>query len=200
MEEANDKKDTSKSEGRAPANPPLGGGGAVVLRYATREDAELIADISRQTFYDTFAADNTEEDMAKFLNEQFTKGRLMLEVGSPENIFLLAYCDGEVAGYLKLREGKKLVQLQGAAAMEIARIYVVKEFLGKGVGKQLMQAAIDLAKQKEKEVIWLGVWERNQRAIAFYSSWGFQKFGEVNFLLGDDLQRDWLMKKTLSQP
>ena len=199
MEQRNSQKDTSKSEGCAPATPPLAGRGAFTLRYATREDAALVADISRQTFHDTFAADNTEEDMAKFLSEQFTKGRLMLEVGAPENIFLLAYHENEVAGYAKLREGKKLATLQGTAALEIARLYVVKEYLGKGVGRLLMQASLNIANEQKKEVVWLGVWERNQRAIDFYTACGFQKFDECDFLLGDDMQRDWLMKKTLSE-
>lgn len=168
------------------------------IRYATQQDAALIADISRQTFYDTFAADNTEADMRKFLDEQFTKGRLMLEVGAPENVFLLAYKEQNVAGYIKLREGKKLTALQGVASMEIARLYVLKEFIGKGVGKLLMQTAIDMAKANKKEVLWLGVWERNHRAIAFYTAWGFQKFDEWDFLLGNDMQRDWLMKKAVS--
>lgn len=168
------------------------------LRYATPADAALVADISRQTFYDTFAADNTPENMAKFLNEQFTKGKLMLEVGSPENIFLLAYDHHNLAGYVKLREGRKLPTLQGVSSLEIARLYVVKEYIGKGVGKLLMQAAIDIAQQNNKEVVWLGVWEYNHRAIAFYTAWGFQKFDECDFLLGNDVQRDWLMKKSLS--
>jgi diamine N-acetyltransferase len=201
MEQQNHSEDTSKSEGCAPALPPLEGrgAGAFTLRYATKDDAALIADISRQTFYDTFAADNTEANMAKFLNEQFTKGKLMLEVGAPGNIFLLAYAEDCVAGYAKLREGKKLTALNSAASMEIARLYVVKEYIGKGVGKLLMQASLDLAKERNKEVVWLGVWERNDRAIRFYSAFGFQKFDECDFLLGDDMQRDWLMKKTISE-
>lgn len=171
----------------------------ITLRYATIEDAALVADISRQTFYDTFAADNTPENMEKFLNEQFTKGKLMLEVGRAENIFLLAYDRDAVAGYLKLREGKKLAALSSQSTLEIARLYVVKDFIGKGVGKQLMQAAIDIAQQKQKDTVWLGVWEHNQRAIAFYTAWGFEKFDEVDFLLGDDMQRDWLMKKDVGR-
>lgn len=169
------------------------------LRYATKEDAALVADISQQTFYDTFAADNTEADMKKFLEEQFTKGRLMLEVGAPENLFLLAYCGGEVAGYLKLREGKKLTALNGLSTMEIARLYVTKNYIGRGVGRLLMEAALHIAREKSKDAVWLGVWERNQRAIDFYTGWGFQKFDECDFLLGNDLQRDWLMKKSLAE-
>jgi diamine N-acetyltransferase len=157
----------------------------------------LIADISQQTFYDSFIADNTEEDMQKFLTEQFTKGRLMLEVGSPENIFLLAYIGEEVAGYVKMREGKLPEQLKGKNALEIARIYCTTSCIGKGAGKALMQKCIDIAEQKQKQVIWLGVWEKNKRAIDFYTRWGFEKFGEQDFLLGSDLQNDWLMKKEL---
>lgn len=171
----------------------------LTLRPATREDAILVADISRQSFYDTFAADNTPENMAKFLDEQFTRGKLMLEVGAAENTFLLAYADNEIAGYLKLREGRKLSSLQNTSSIEIARFYVLKDFIGKGVGKLLMQAAIDIAKEKEKEAVWLGVWEHNHRAIAFYTAWGFEKFDEVDFLLGDDIQRDWLMKRDVNR-
>lgn len=170
---------------------------SVVIRQATADDAKLIADISHQTFYETFIANNSKEDMDKFLNEQFTKGKLILEVGAPDNIFLLAYSDSEVAGYVKLRESKIPLSLETINALEIARIYSLSHFIGRGIGKALMQASIDLAKEKGKEVVWLGVWEKNQRAIDFYTKWGFEKFDETDFLLGNDLQRDWLMKKSL---
>lgn len=170
----------------------------LTLRTATKEDAELIADISQQTFRDTFAADNTKEDMDKFLCEQFTKGRLMLEVGTPENNFLLAYVDNSLAGYVKLRDAKAPVELKNVPSLEIARLYVLKDYLSKGIGAALMKASIEAAEAKQKKVVWLGVWEKNERAIAFYTRWGFQKFGEWDFLLGNDLQRDWLMKKELT--
>ena len=167
------------------------------IRHAHVNDATLIADISHQTFYDTFAANNTKENIDKFLNDQFTKGKLMLEVGAPENIFLLAYFNNEVAGYVKLRDGKKPDELRIENALEIARIYSLADKIGKGVGKALMQASIDMAKEKNKHLIWLGVWEKNRRAIDFYIKWGFEKFGEQEFLLGNDVQNDWLMKKNL---
>ena len=170
----------------------------ISIREATIDDAVMIADISRQAFYDTFFADNSESDMKKFLDEQFTRGKLILEVGAPDNKFILA-CDGdEVAGYAKLREGKSHTTLSGLRTLEIARLYAVKEQIGKGVGKVLMQACIDEAIKRSKEVIWLGVWEKNKRAIDFYHRWGFEKFAETEFLLGDDLQNDWLMRKSLS--
>ena len=168
------------------------------LRYATKKDAELIADISRQTFYETFAAQNTPKDMNKFMREQFTKGKLMLEVGAAENTFLIAYCHTEIAGYVKLREGRVPKSLGTKNALEIARLYALNHMIGKGVGKILMQASVDIAAKRNKEVVWLGVWEKNQRAIDFYIKWGFEKFDETDFLLGDDVQRDWLMQKRLS--
>ncbi len=167
------------------------------IRAATKEDAVLIADISRQTFYETFAADNTKADMDKFLNEQFTSTRLISEVSLQENYFFLAYDNNEVAGYLKLRENKQSKLLTEKPSIEIARIYSIKKMIGKGIGKLLMQKSIDIAKQKQKQIIWLGVWEKNQRAIDFYHKWGFEKFGEQIFLLGTDLQTDLLMKKEL---
>jgi diamine N-acetyltransferase len=167
----------------------------VSLRYATRKDAVLIADISRQTFYETFASYNTREDMDKFLKEQFTRGRLIMEVGAVENTFLLAYVDGEVGGYVKLRDGKRPKSLGTVPALEIARLYCVTQMIGKGVGKLLMQQSIDIARKMKKKLVWLGVWEKNQRAIDFYAKWGFTKFDETDFLLGNDLQRDWLMKR-----
>jgi ribosomal protein S18 acetylase RimI-like enzyme len=167
------------------------------IRYATKKDDELIADISRQTFYETFAADNTKEDMDKFLKEQFTKGKLMLEVGAAENTFLMAYYNGEIAGYIKLREARAPRSLGTTNAMEVARLYAMKHLIGKGAGKVLMQSGIEIAKEKNKEMIWLGVWEKNQRAIDFYTKWGFEKFDEADFLLGNDVQKDWLMRKHL---
>lgn len=169
----------------------------LVIREAGLKDAHLIADISQQTFYETFAEYNTKENMDKFLNQQFTRGKLMLEVGARGNIFLLAYDGNEVAGYVKLRDERVPPGLRNAPAMEVARLYAMSHKIGKGVGSFLMQSCVDLARARNKEWLWLGVWERNQRAISFYTRWGFEKFDETDFLLGDDVQRDWLMKKRI---
>jgi ribosomal protein S18 acetylase RimI-like enzyme len=167
----------------------------LVIREATVADAKLIADISHQTFYDTFAAYNSKEDMDKFLNQQFTKGKLILEVGAKGNIFLLAYDKDVVAGYVKLRDERIPPGMGNVTALEVARLYAMTNQIGKGIGSLLMQSSVDIARQKNKEWLWLGVWEKNQRAIDFYTKWGFEKFDETDFLLGDDLQRDWLMKR-----
>ena len=169
----------------------------ITIRYATAEDAELIADLSRKTFSETFGYVNTKENMDKFMNEQFTRENLIKEVGEPENIFLLAF-DGDIpVGYARMREGQKFPEFNDKDSIEIARIYAINSYIGTGVGQQLMRQCIFIAKEMKKEVIWLGVWEKNPRAIAFYTKWGFEKFNEHNFLLGEDLQKDWLLMKKL---
>ena len=170
---------------------------ALVIREATIEDAWLIANISHQTFYETFATQNSKADMDKFLNQQFTKGRLMMEVGAKGNTFLLAYDGNEVAGYVKIRDERVPLTLGSVNALEVARIYAMSNKVGKGVGSLLMQSCIEIGKQRNKEWLWLGVWEKNQRAIDFYTKWAFTKFDETDFLLGDDIQTDWLMKKRI---
>lgn len=170
----------------------------IMVRIATEDEAELIADISRKTFYQAFAHVNTKENMDKFMNEQFTREKLIKEVTAPGNIFLLAFSDQVPVGYVRLREGEGRTEFGQKDPIEIARFYVVNTSIGIGVGKEMMRKCIALAKEMKKDVIWLGVWERNKRAISFYTKWGFEKFGEQDFLLGDDIQKDWLMKRTIS--
>ncbi len=169
----------------------------ITIRFASETDAELIADLSRQTFYESFAPFNTKENMDKFMKEQFTRQKLIEEVKEPWLIFFLAYMDKEPVGYVKMRQGSVPMELVNHSCIEIARIYSVQHTIGKGVGKKLMQTCHDVAVQKGRDTLWLGVWEKNLRAIHFYTQWGFEKFGEQEFILGDDVQTDWLMKKTI---
>lgn len=171
--------------------------GKLVIRYALPAEASLIADISRQTFYETFAESNTSEDMEKFMNEQFSRDTLIKETEEPGSIFLLAYDDAEPIGYAKMRDGEKHSGFNGFTSIEIARIYALKKSIGKGVGRELMQKCISIAREMNRDIIWLGVWEKNERAIQFYRKWGFEKFAEHEFILGNDVQTDWLMYKRL---
>jgi ribosomal protein S18 acetylase RimI-like enzyme len=156
--------------------------------------------MSRQTFYDTFATSNTKEDMDKFMSEQFGRETLIKEVGAPGNLFLLAYDGDEPLGYVRIREGEKRPEFNNHSSIEIARIYATQPSIGKGVGKVLMEECIRIAKEMNRDIIWLGVWEKNHRAIEFYRKWGFEKFAEHDFLLGNDVQTDWLMSRRLEKP
>lgn len=166
----------------------------VVVRPADKNDAAAIAAISRKTFYDTFSAHNTPENMQQFMTDTFTEAALAAEVGAPGNIFLVAVSEGEMVGYARLREAPNPPELGAVPAMELARIYSLQSMIGQGVGKALMQRCIEIARQQGKQVLWLGVWEHNPRAIEFYTRWGFEKFSEHDFVLGSDVQKDWLMK------
>ncbi len=167
------------------------------IRTANKDDAALIADLSRQTFYETFAAQNTKSDMEKFMAEQFSRELLMEQVSEPGNIFLIAFVDDQPAGYARLKDSENPATLGNADALEISRIYVTNTAIGTGIGKALMQECIRVAIKRNKEMIWLGVWEHNTRAISFYEKFGFSKFATHVFLLGNDPQTDWLMKKDL---
>ena len=169
----------------------------ITIKPANKKDAELIADMSRITFYEAFVNDNTKEDMDVFMNEQFSKAALMKEVEQEDGIFMLAYTGDEPCGYARMRLTNKKNILATENAIEIARIYALNSAIGKGAGSALMQYCLDIATGLNKSIIWLGVWEKNERAIAFYKRWGFEKFGEHTFLLGRDVQTDWLMKRTL---
>ena len=168
------------------------------IRLAGADDADLIAEISRQTFYETFAAQNSKENMEMHMTQYYGTEKIQAELGDPCNIFLLAYDDDRVAGYAKLNEHIKEESKRLEKPIEIERIYSIKEMIGKGVGKKLMEKCLAIAREKIKREIWLGVWETNYRAIEFYTRWGFEKFGEHNFPVGNDPQTDWLMKRSVN--
>lgn len=168
------------------------------IRRATEQDAALIAEISRETFYDSFAAQNTVEDMERFMERQFTTELLMEEVTDDAHVFFLTFYEDIPAGYIKLKPGTHPEMTDRLAALEICRFYARKPFIGKGIGKAMMKYALQYAEDNAFHTVWLGVWEHNQRAIGFYQSFGFQKFSEHDFVLGNDVQRDWLMRKEVN--
>jgi ribosomal protein S18 acetylase RimI-like enzyme len=171
----------------------------IQIKTAGVEDAPLIVELSRRTFYDTFAQFNTAENMRIFQEEQFPREKQLAEVGAPGRIFLLAYADGEAVGYASMREAEPPQGLRDERALEIVQLYSDGKMIGKGVGSALMEACLDVARRQGKDWVWLGVWEQNQRAIAFYRKWGFERFGEHVFFVGLDAQTDWWMKKKLGE-
>jgi ribosomal protein S18 acetylase RimI-like enzyme len=170
---------------------------SIEIRFATVADAELVADLSRKTFYETFASQNTEENMQMHMQQYYALEKIQAELSDPLNTFILAFSNDQIAGYAKLNDHKKDESKELVNPIELERIYSVKEMLGKGIGKKLMQTCLAIANEKNKKEIWLGVWESNRRAIEFYTRWGFIKFSEHSFPVGNDPQEDWLMKKTL---
>jgi len=168
------------------------------IRYGTANDAKLLSELGAKTFYDTFINDNTPENMAAYLKAAFAPEIQFKELSAPENIFLIAEIDGASVGFAQLIPESKDESVQGDKPLEIRRIYAVQEYLGKGAGKELMQTAVNEAKQRDCDSIWLGVWEKNLRAISFYKKWGFIEVGAHIFNVGDDPQRDLIMELRLA--
>ena len=167
------------------------------VRRASIEDAKLLAELGAQTFAETFAKDNSPEDMAAYVADSFSVGRLTEELTDPLSVFFVAEVEGGAAGYAKIRAGGAPDNVEGERPVELVRLYVSQDWLGRGVGHALMRRCIDEAREMGFRTIWLGVWERNQRAQAFYRKWDFQEVGEHIFQLGSDPQRDIVMRRAV---
>jgi diamine N-acetyltransferase len=170
----------------------------ITIDKVTLDHIGQLQDIGRRTFYETFSPDNTEVDMKKYLEEGFSIDKLTSELTAPDSEFYFAKNDEDVIGYLKLNFGQSQTELKDNHSAEIERIYVLKEFHGKNVGQLLYNKALQIAQQKKACYVWLGVWEKNQRAIQFYKKNGFTEFDTHTFKLGNDEQVDIMMKLKLS--
>lgn len=166
----------------------------IVIKRVSSEDISQLQQIGRTTFYETFSAENSEENMTRYLEESFSTERLNNELNNKDSEFYFALLDNKIIGYLKLNSGESQTELKDNKALEIERIYVLKEFHGKKVGQALYEKAISIAKQKNAVYVWLGVWEENPRAISFYKKNGFVEFGRHKFVLGGDVQTDIMMR------
>ncbi|MCI4444144.1 MAG: GNAT family N-acetyltransferase [Lentimicrobium sp.] len=166
----------------------------IEIKKASISDLEIIQEISKQTFIETFAEVNTPENMENYIRENFNTEQVTLEINNRESAFYLAILDKEIIGYLKLNFGNAQTEIFKEKTIEIHRIYVLKAFLGKKIGQLLLDEAVKIAQQTRVDYIWLGVWEENQRALQFYSKNGFITFDKHTFVLGNDIQTDLMMK------
>ena len=170
----------------------------IEIKKVRQNDIDQLQEIGRQTFYETFSAGNTPENMNKYLDEGFSIEKLSAELNDPNADFYFATLDNKVIGYLKLNFGQSQTELKDNNALEIERIYVLKEYHGKKAGQLLFDKAIQISRQKNAEYVWLGVWEENPRAINFYKKNGFVEFDKYVFKLGNDEQTDIMMKLLLN--
>ena len=171
---------------------------SIQIRTASAADNLLLAEIGAETFHDSFAAENTPEDMAAYLAGAFGPEIQSGELADPASRFLIAEVEGLTVGYARLKFGPPPTAIVSRKPVEVARFYARKAWIGKGVGRRLMQACLLEAEWADCDVIWLDVWERNLRAIAFYRRWGFVEVGAQGFKLGADLQQDLLMSRAVN--
>lgn len=169
----------------------------IEIKQVSTDELLLLQEIGRQTFFETFVADNSAENMEKYLEDGFSFEKLSAELADPNAQFYFARYESQVVGYLKLNTGSSQTELKDDRALEIERIYVSKAFHGKKVGQLLYEKAIQVARQANIAYVWLGVWEKNARAINFYTKNGFVEFDKHLFKLGDDEQTDIMMRLAL---
>jgi len=168
------------------------------IRRATLADAPALAEFAERTFRDTFGADNTPEDLALHLATHFGVEQQSRELRDSAMITLVADEGGTLVAYAQLRQGPAPDCVTGPAPIEIQRFYVADEWKGRGLAQALMAQAFDVARATGAATIWLGVWERNPRAIAFYSKFGYADVGAHTFVLGTDRQTDRILSKWLA--
>lgn len=169
------------------------------FRKCVAGDLDALQAISVKTYYDTFAAVNTPENMEAYLQSAYNLPKLRRELADENSEFYFVYADDTLSGYLKINEAPAQVEFHDPKSLEIERLYVDQGFLGAGIGQFLMDKAIAMARERGKEYIWLGVWEHNQRARRFYMRNGFYQIGSHSFIMGDDDQTDHLMRKDLKE-
>ncbi|WP_337965675.1 GNAT family N-acetyltransferase [uncultured Flavobacterium sp.] len=169
----------------------------IEIKRVTIQEIDQLKEIGRKTFQETFSESNDEENMTKYLDEKFSSNKLTEELNNKDSEFYFATLENNVIGYLKVNFGESQTELQDDKALEIERIYVSKEFHGKKVGQILYEKAIQIAKNKNVDYVWLGVWEENHRALSFYKKNGFVEFDKHIFKLGNDEQTDIMMKLKL---
>lgn len=167
------------------------------IQIGTIGDLAELLKLSIETFEDTFAADNDPADFQEYLAEAFTQEKLKTELLNPDSRFFFIYSEEKLAGYMKLNVGAAQTERSGKNDLEVERLYIRKNFKRQGLGKQLLELAIETAKKEKRENIWLGVWEENLKAQRFYQTLGFRQIGAHDFYIGSDKQTDLLMAKKL---
>jgi diamine N-acetyltransferase len=169
----------------------------LTIRLATPEDAAMLADLGARTFSATFAKDNTPDDMTTYLESSFNQQKIASELADAGATFFIAEVEQKPCGYAKLKMGELPACITNSKTIELERIYTLPEFFGMGVGDALMQSCFEAAKQIGFEAVWLGVWENNLRARAFYRKLGFREVGDKIFQLGSDAQTDKVMERAI---
>lgn len=172
---------------------------SISIRQATSDDAKLLTDLSYTTFWDAFAhhPKNAPDDLAHYMRQAFNEEQIVAELGDVKAIFLIAEMKEKAAGYAKLIAGATETGITAENPIELNRLYSHQEYLGKGVGQNLMDASFERARNEGHDVMWLGVWEYNPRAQRFYEKNGFRVVGKHTFQLGSDPQTDLLMQKEI---
>lgn len=172
----------------------------VAVRMADAGDVPLLAKLGEEAFYTAYAEEIAHEPLAAFAARTFAPERVAAELAAQPGSYLIIEVDGEPAGLAQLRDGEAPAGVTGPKPVELSKIYLLDRWIGLGLGARLMQACLDEARSRGYETMWLGVWERNPRAIRFYEKWGFAPVGDIAFDFEGERQRDVVMARGMAQP
>lgn len=168
---------------------------SLIIETATLDHLEQLQKLSITTFTETFAEVNTAENLQKYLDKSFNKEQLTAELSDENSQFFIAFLNEIPVGYAKINVNTAQTEQHNLDAMELHRIYVLKEYHGKKVAQKLLEKVLQIAREKEVPQLWLGVWEENKRALQFYKNNGFTVFDQHDFWMGDDKQTDLLLQR-----
>ena len=174
---------------------------SIEIIRAQKEHAQLLSDLSNVTFIETYRGSSADENLLEFIDRCFNEAVITSELENPSDHYFIAFADGYPAGYMRLKEDYEDYPLnERFHAIQLKRIYVLKDFHSKKIGAALMWHALQFASEHNYELIWLGVWEKNEKAISFYKRWGFLMNRNYPFYVGDEVHTDHWMVKKLSEP
>ena len=168
-----------------------------VIREAMRQDADLLAGLAKRAFYEAFADQTAPEDMAAYLQTTFARAKVKTELNSKDSLYLIAELQTEPVGYAYLSKARPPGCIEDPDAIQLTRFYLLKKCYGRGVGNSLMQACLDESGARGYRTIWLSSWELNGRANAFYKRWHFKVAGRQKFVVGNDVQNDYIFRRDL---
>jgi diamine N-acetyltransferase len=170
----------------------------MTIKELSERDIPVLRELAIRIYRDTFSDTNTPENMEAFIAKDYSVDSFQKEFREVGSHYYFALNDDHPAGYLRLRKNAEAESYLGSNTIELHRLYVDVRYQGKQVGALLMQYALDVAKSIKVDWIWLGVWEHNPKAQKFYNKWGFERFAEHVFYMGDEAQTDWLLKKRIN--
>lgn len=171
---------------------------AMNIKKCTLNELSSLQEICRRTFAETYGSQNTAENMKKYMDSAYSDEVLSEELSSPDSVTYIAYENSSPIGYMKLNRKGEQTESGYKNSLELQRIYIIPEAKGHGVGSRFIELAEKTAKRLGLEYVWLGVWEKNSAAITFYEDKGFKRFSEHTFVLGDERQTDFLMRKYIN--
>jgi predicted N-acetyltransferase YhbS len=168
-----------------------------VIRKANRQDAELLAELAKRAFYEAFSGQTAPQNMAAYLRSTFSIDKIQTELDDQDSLYLIADFQTDPSGYAYLSKVRPPACIDDPDAIQLARLYLLREYYGLGVGNSLMRACLDESRARGYRTVWLSSWELNGRANAFYDRWRFKAVGRQKFVVGNDIQNDFIFRRDI---